>query len=63
MAVAKTMLRAKRFDASIKALEQYLAMNPLDVDANLTLGQATGVQFGPMTSDALADAVEELTFQ
>lgn len=40
LAMAKTMLKARRFDASIKALEQYLATNPLDVDANLTLGQA-----------------------
>ncbi len=40
LAMAKTMLKARRYDASIKALEQYLATNPLDVDANLTLGMA-----------------------
>lgn len=40
LAMAKTMLKAKRYDASIKALEQYLATNPLDVDGNLTLGMA-----------------------
>jgi len=40
LAVAKTMRKAGRIDACIKSAEQYLASNPLDVDANLFLGEA-----------------------
>ncbi|MCB9914727.1 MAG: tetratricopeptide repeat protein [Planctomycetes bacterium] len=40
LAVAKTMRKAGRLDAAIKSAEQYLASNPLDVDANLFLGEA-----------------------
>ena len=39
LAVAKTMRKAGRVDACIKSVEQYLASNPLDVDANLMLGE------------------------
>jgi tetratricopeptide (TPR) repeat protein len=40
LAVAKTMAKAGRHEACAKSLEQYLASNPLDVDANLLLGQS-----------------------
>lgn len=40
LAVAKTMSKAGRHEACAKSLEQYLASNPLDVDANLLLGQS-----------------------
>jgi tetratricopeptide (TPR) repeat protein len=40
LAVAKTMRKAGKIDACVKSCEQYLATNPLDVDANLFLGQA-----------------------
>jgi len=40
LAVAKTMRKAGRIDACVKSAEQYLASNPLDVDANLFLGEA-----------------------
>lgn len=39
LAVAKTMRKAGKVDACIKSVEQYLASNPLDVDANLMLGE------------------------
>ena len=38
LAMAKTMRKAGRIDACIKSTEQYLASNPLDVEANLLLG-------------------------
>ncbi len=38
LAVAKTLAKAGRHDAAAKQLETYLAMNPLDVEANLQLG-------------------------
>lgn len=40
LAMAKTLRKAGKLDACIKAAEQYLATNPLDVDANLFLGEA-----------------------
>ena len=40
LAVAKTMRKAGKIDACVKSAEQYLASNPLDVDANLFLGEA-----------------------
>jgi len=40
MAVARTMRKAGKLDACIKSAEQYLASNPLDVEANLFLGEA-----------------------
>lgn len=40
LAVAKTMSKAGRHEACAKSLEQYLASNPMDVDANLLLGQS-----------------------
>lgn len=39
LAAAKTMATAKRWDSAIKGLEKYLAGSPLDVRANLLLGQ------------------------
>ncbi len=39
LAVAKTMRKAGRVDACIKSVESYLSSNPLDVDANLMLGE------------------------
>lgn len=39
LTLAKTLRKAGRHDACIKSLEQYLATNPLDVDANLMLGE------------------------
>jgi tetratricopeptide (TPR) repeat protein len=38
LALAKTLRKAGRVDGCIKAIEQYLAQNPLDIDANLMLG-------------------------
>ena len=40
LAVAKTMRKAGKIEACVKSAEQYLASNPLDVDANLFLGEA-----------------------
>lgn len=40
LAVAKTMRKAGKIDACVKSAEQYLATNPMDVDANLFLGEA-----------------------
>ncbi|MFT7486860.1 MAG: tetratricopeptide (TPR) repeat protein [Candidatus Paceibacteria bacterium] len=40
LAVAKTMRKAGKIEACVKSIEQYLASNPLDVDANLFLGEA-----------------------
>lgn len=40
LAVAKTMRKAGKIDACVKSIEGYLATNPLDVDANLFLGEA-----------------------
>lgn len=40
LALAKTMRKAGRHDACVKAVETYLAMQPLDEDANLLLGLA-----------------------
>lgn len=39
LAAAKTMAKAKRWDSAIKSFERYLASNPLDVSANLALGE------------------------
>jgi tetratricopeptide (TPR) repeat protein len=39
LTLAKTLRKAGRTGPCIKALEQYLATNPLDVDANLMLGE------------------------
>lgn len=39
LTLAKTLRKTGRIDACIKSLEQYLASNPLDVDANLMLGE------------------------
>ena len=39
LVAAKAMAKAKRYDAAIKGLEKYLAGNPLDVKANLLLGE------------------------
>lgn len=39
LTMAKTLRKAGRTGACIKSLEQYLATNPLDVDANLMLGE------------------------
>jgi len=39
LAAAKAMAKAKRYDSAIKGLEKYLAGNPLDVSANLLLGE------------------------
>ena len=39
LAAAKTMVKAKRWDSAIKSLEKFLAGNPLDVSANLLLGE------------------------
>lgn len=39
LAVAKTMRKAGKIEPCIKSVEQYLATNPLDVDANLMLGE------------------------
>jgi tetratricopeptide (TPR) repeat protein len=40
LAMAKTLRKAGRHQASAKALENYLATNPLDEEANLQLGMA-----------------------
>jgi tetratricopeptide (TPR) repeat protein len=40
LAMAKTMRKAGKIEACIKSTEQYLASNPLDVEANLFLGEA-----------------------
>lgn len=40
LALAKAMRKTGRHDACIKALETYLALQPLDEDANLMLGSA-----------------------
>ncbi len=40
LAMAKTLRKAGKHDAAIKALESYLAVSPLDEDANLLLGLA-----------------------
>jgi tetratricopeptide (TPR) repeat protein len=40
LAMAKTLRKAGRHEASAKALESYLASNPLDEEANLLLGMA-----------------------
>jgi tetratricopeptide (TPR) repeat protein len=39
LALAKTLSKARKYGPCIKALETYLATNPLDEDANLMLGQ------------------------
>ena len=39
LAAAMTLAKARRWGAAIKGLERYLAGNPLDVDANLLLGE------------------------
>jgi len=39
LAAAKALAKARRWDAAIKGLERYLAGNPLDVRANLALGE------------------------
>lgn len=39
LTMAKTLRKTGRTEACIKALEQYLATNPMDVDANLMLGE------------------------
>ncbi len=40
LAMAKTMRKAGKIEACLKSAEQYLANNPMDVDANLFLGDA-----------------------
>jgi tetratricopeptide (TPR) repeat protein len=47
LTLAKGLRKAGRTTACIKALEQYLATNPMDVDANLMLGEVleTGQHF------------------
>jgi tetratricopeptide (TPR) repeat protein len=40
LALAKTLRKAGKIEACLKSAEQYLASNPLDVDANLFLGEA-----------------------
>lgn len=40
LATAKTLAKAGRHAAAVKAFESYLATNPLDVAANLALGEA-----------------------
>jgi len=40
LALAKTLRKAGKIDACLKAAEQYLASNPLDVEGNLFLGEA-----------------------
>ena len=39
LALARTLRKAGKHAAAVKALESYLATNPLDADANLMLGQ------------------------
>ena len=40
LAMAKTMRKAGRHDAAVKAIESYLAGNPLDEEGNLLLGRS-----------------------
>lgn len=40
LAAAKALHKARKYDACAKALESYLASNPLDEDANVLLGTA-----------------------
>lgn len=40
LAMAKTLHKAGKYKAAIKSYEGYLATNPVDVDANLSLGRA-----------------------
>ena len=40
LAVAKTLRKAGKHEAAVKALESYLAVSPLDEDGNLLLGQS-----------------------
>jgi len=40
LAMAKTLRKAGKHEAAVKALESYLAISPLDEDGNLLLGQS-----------------------
>jgi tetratricopeptide (TPR) repeat protein len=57
---AHTLLKLKRYDAAARALEDYLLQNPVDVDANLSLGGALEAAGQLRSARAVYEFVAEL---
>jgi tetratricopeptide (TPR) repeat protein len=60
LTLAKTLRKAGRHDACAKSLETYLATSPLDVEANLMLGQALEAAAHFQSARAVYEFVAEI---